>query len=97
MVAALDVANAELIDAVKVRLREGLVVFETHEAQVVERGADELMSTLRAIPEAVAKYHERVATAIESHLTWSDEHGGDPNGRAAAPARRAESAGTRAR
>lgn len=69
MLTELRIANAELLDATKLLLRAGLIVFETHEAHVVERGADELMDSLRAIPATVAAYYERVATTIDKHTT----------------------------
>jgi sulfite reductase (NADPH) flavoprotein alpha-component len=94
---ALDTANADLVTAVKLHLRDGLLAFETHEATVIERGADDLMRYLRAIPEAVASYYDHVATAIDGHLTRPDDLGGEQHGGAPPAPRRTQPAGARAR
>ena len=94
---ALTTANADVIAAVKRHLRDGLLAFETHEAAVIERGADDLMRCLRAIPEAVRTYYDHVATAIEGHLSRSDDPGGEQHGGAPAAPRRTQPAGARAR
>ena len=97
LLAALTTANADVIAAVKRHLRDGLLAFETHEAAVIEHGADDLMRCLRAIPEAVRTYYEQVTTAIEGHLSRSADPGGEQHGGAPAAPRRTQPAGARAR
>jgi sulfite reductase (NADPH) flavoprotein alpha-component len=94
---ALGAANADLITAVKLRLRDGLLAFEAHEAAVVERGADDLMRCLRSVPEAVGTYYDCVATAIEGHLNRPHDPGGEQHGGAPAAPRHTQPSGARAR
>jgi hypothetical protein len=94
---ALGATNADLITAVKLRLRDGLLAFEAHEAAVVERGADDLMRCLRSVPEAVGTYYDCVATAIEGHLTRPHDPGGEQHGGAPAAPRHTQPSGARAR
>jgi sulfite reductase (NADPH) flavoprotein alpha-component len=45
----------------KATLREGLVLFETHEAATVRDAGDDLLDCLRAVPALLAAYYERLA------------------------------------
>ena len=64
-------ADAELIDRVKLALRDGAIVFETHEERAMEHGAP-VLAALRTIPPAVAAFHEAVATIIRRDLSITD-------------------------
>jgi hypothetical protein len=46
--------------ALKASLREGLVRFETHEHEVVNRAGAELIELLRSVPSLVADEHTRL-------------------------------------
>ena len=66
-VEALLAAAAELVDHVKLALRDGAIVFETHEARALAHGAP-VLAALRTIPPAIAAFHERVARIVEDDL-----------------------------
>jgi hypothetical protein len=66
-VEALLAAAAELVDHVKLALRDATIVFETHEARALDHGAP-VLAALRTIAPAIAAFHERVAGILADDL-----------------------------
>ncbi len=72
---SLQAANEALHNGTKLLLRDGLMVFEKHESQTIEFGAEPVLECLRALPAVVAAFYEQVADAIDSHLPPPDQEG----------------------
>ena len=53
--------------ALKAALRDGIVAFEQHEADVVERASDRLLGAIRGGVDAVGEYYRRIAALTERH------------------------------
>ena len=79
--------DLRVLHAMKLALREGIQAFEQHEAEVIERAADQLMAALRQVVQAVRDYYRRLAERLAEHgLTAARRRVHGP--RAADPARR---------
>lgn len=55
--------DVELLENAKRLLREGLKIFETHEADTMERGGDDLVRTLLQLAEPLSRYFDEFARA----------------------------------
>lgn len=64
LAALLDAENRRCFSELKMALRDGVRVFELHEARAVELGGERLLAALRQIPTVVAAYYARVADGI---------------------------------
>lgn len=71
----LHAANDALHNGIKLLLRDGLMVFEKHESQTIEHGAEPVLACLRAVPDVVATFYEQVADAIDGYLPPTDQEG----------------------
>jgi hypothetical protein len=67
LVVELQTRNIAIVASLKHQLRQGLIEFETHERDLLDRGAG-VPASLTPIPDALNAFHERLATTIERHL-----------------------------
>ncbi|MDQ7035272.1 MAG: cytochrome b5 domain-containing protein, partial [Anaerolineae bacterium] len=58
-------ADLKVMYNLKVMLREGIILFEKHEAQVVENASDDLMRVLKSVPVLVQEYYKQLAIELE--------------------------------
>jgi sulfite reductase alpha subunit-like flavoprotein len=64
--AALEEENRRYLHELKGIVREGLLVFESLEADAVRHGGDQLVAQVRAIPALLESYYERLAPAARA-------------------------------
>jgi sulfite reductase (NADPH) flavoprotein alpha-component len=64
LAAMVEEEDKHLFQEIKDITREGVMVFEQYEADVIRLGANTLMTSIKRIPRAVEAYHKRVAARM---------------------------------
>jgi sulfite reductase alpha subunit-like flavoprotein len=59
-------ADVQVMHDLKMTLREGIIAFEQHEAQVQQNASAELMRIIKSVPALVQQYYNRLASEIET-------------------------------
>ena len=58
-------ADLQVMHDLKMTLRAGIILFEKHEAQVVENASEDLMRIMRSVPILMQGYYNQLAVEIE--------------------------------
>lgn len=58
-------ADLNVMNTLKLTLREGIILFEKHEEQVIENASKDLMLVLKSVPLLIQEYYEQLAIELD--------------------------------